>query len=260
MSRVQLFEFEDLSWFPEKIRNYMTDYLEFVSNKYDIYEPVVPILLKGLKSTSEPQIVDLASGGGGGWKSLSKHLKVKATNIHVHLTDFYPNQESLENFTKVDPSFFSYSTDSVDARNVPANLKGLRTQFLSFHHFNEEDAKSILQNAIDSGNPIAVFEAQKNSVGDFIKLFFSPINVLLFTPLIKPFTFGRLFFTYIIPLVPIFTWWDGLVSVLRSYSPKELNKLIDELENKDKFLWEIGEKKKGMFTIYYLLGTPVNQS
>lgn len=257
MSRIHLFEFEDLSWFPGNIRNYMTDYLEFVSNKYDLYEPIVPVLKKGLSSTNEKRILDLASGGGGGWKALSVHIKKELPDTKVHLSDYYPNIHSLEELVQMDPAFFTYSPISVDARNVPAELKGLRTQFLSFHHFKPEDAKAILQNAVDSGNPIAIFEAQKNSAGDFIKLFFSPINVLLFTPFIKPFSFGRIFFTYIVPLVPIFTWWDGLVSVLRSYSPKELNGLINQLNNKEKFNWEIGEKKKGMFTIYYLLGTPV---
>jgi len=256
MSRIHLFEFEDLSWFPRNIRNYMTDYLKFVSNKFDLYEPMVPVLLKGLETTNEKVIIDLASGGGGGWKVLSGHIKKELPDVQVHLTDYYPNVPSLEELVRLDPPFFSYSTSSVDARNVPAELKGLRTQFLPFHHFKPDDAKANLQTHVDSGNPIAIFEAQKNSAGDFIKLFFSPINVLLFTPFIKPFSFGRIFFTYIIPLVPLFTWWDGLVSVLRTYSSKELNMLIDQLKDKEKFNWEIGEKKKGMFTIYYLLGTP----
>lgn len=259
MARIHLIEFEDLSWFPKNIRNYMTDYLQFVANKYDMYETIVPIVEKGVKSSGEKQIIDLASGGGGGWKVLSKHVKQQLPEVKVKLTDYYPNHEALNGLVESDPEFFSYAKEAVSALEVPKELKGLRTQFLSFHHFRPKDAQQILQNAVDAGQPIAIFEAQKNSIGDFIKLFFSPLNVLAFTPFIKPLAFGRIFFTYLIPLVPLFTWWDGLVSVLRSYSATEQRKLISQLKNGDTYNWEIGEVKKGMFTIYYLLGTKIGK-
>jgi hypothetical protein len=124
------------------------------------------------------------------------------------------------------------------------------------HHFRPDDAQQIFQNAVDAQSPIAIFEAQKRSVGDFIKFFFSPINVILLTPFIKPFSIGRIVFTYLIPLVPIFTWWDGLVSVLRTYSDKELSELITKLDNGDSFEWEVNFKKNGPIKIYYVLGVP----
>lgn len=257
MSRTHLVEFEDLGWFPRSIRNYMTDYLQFVANKYNMYESIVPIIEKGVKASGEKRIIDLASGGGGGWEQLSKHVHQNLPDVKIVLTDFYPNHDALSGLCRLKPEIFSYSKESISALDVPNDLKGLRTQFLSFHHFRPKDAQQILQNAVDSGQPIAIFEAQKNSIGDFIKFFFSPINVLAFTPFIKPFSFGRIFFTYLFPLVPLFTWWDGLASVLRTYSVDEQRQLIHQLKNGDSYNWEIGEAKKGMFTIYYLLGTKV---
>lgn len=256
MARIHLFEFEDLSWFPKNIRNYMTDFLQFTANKFDFYKTIVPILEKGTKASKSNKIIDLASGGGGGWKSLSKHLKSELPGVSVHLTDFYPNTRAFKEMEKFDPELFSSEATSVDALNVPSELVGLRTQFLSLHHFRPDAVKEILQNALDSRNPIALFEAQKRSVSDFIQFFFSPINVLLITPFIRPFSFGRIFFTYIIPLVPLFTWWDGLVSVLRTYSKKELEEIITKLENAEKYNWEIDHVKNGPIKIYYLLGTP----
>lgn len=254
MPRIHLFEFEDLSWFPSRIRNYMTDYLQFVANKYDMYEAIVPVLEKGLAQSLEKRIIDLASGGGGGWKSLSVHVKEKLPKTSVTLTDYYPNVGALQQLVDTDPEFFSFEQHSVSALEVPESMKGLRTQFLSFHHFKPEDSKQILQNAVDAGQPIAIFEAQRNSVVDVLKLALSPINVLAFTPMIKPVTFGRIFFTYLLPLVPLFTWWDGIVSVLRSYSEKEQRTLIAQLQNGDNYKWEIDQVRSGMFTIYYLLG------
>lgn len=67
---------------------------------------------------------------------------------------------------------------------------------------------------------------------------------------------GRIIFTYLIPLVPVFVWWDRLVFVLRTHSKKELEQIIEKLDNKNQFDWEIDFVKKGPVKIYYLLGTP----
>ena len=42
MKRIHLFEFEDQTWFPSFLRNYVTDFLQFLSNKAKVYESVVP--------------------------------------------------------------------------------------------------------------------------------------------------------------------------------------------------------------------------
>lgn len=107
---------------------------------------------------------------------------------------------------------YEFITTSIDARQVPESLEGFRTQFLSLHHFKPNDAKQILQNAVDSQSPIAVFEAQERSIPSVLAMLFFPISVLLSTPFIRLFGIGRLVFTYLIPVVPLFVLWDGLVS------------------------------------------------
>jgi len=134
----------------------------------------------------------------------------------------------------------------------------LRTQFLSLHHFKPKDAKKILQNAVATKQNIAIFEGQERSFASIFAMIFSPITVLLVTPFIKPFSVGRIIFTYLIPLVPIFVLWDGIVSSLRTYSVKEMEDLVNGLENKDQFDWEIGRKKSGPGVNLYLLGTLKN--
>ena len=254
MARIHLFEFEDQSWFPSFLRNYMTDYLQFVANSFDMYKICVPILKKGVEAAEQNQVIDLCSGGGGGWEKLGNHLLKELPGTKVKLTDFYPNLPAMERLQSLLPEVISFENKSVDAMKVPYELIGLRTQFLSFHHFKPQEAKQILQNAVDGGQPIAIFEAQQRSVAHFIQFFFSPINVILFTPFIRPFSFGRIVFTYLIPLVPLFVWWDGLVSVLRTYSAKELQELIGQLKNGDSYQWEIDSVKSGPGKIYYLLG------
>ncbi len=48
MGRIHLFEFEDQKWFPTFLRNYGTDFLQFLSNKTKMYKPIIPIIEKGL--------------------------------------------------------------------------------------------------------------------------------------------------------------------------------------------------------------------
>ncbi len=254
MGRIHLFEFEDQKWFPNFLRNYGTDFLQFLSNKTKMYKPIIPILEKGLRKSNTHQIVDLGSGGGGGLIWLNSELKKSITDLKIFLTDFYPNIPAFE-YTKNQADNFEYITTPIDARQVPKGLEGLRTQFLSLHHFKPKDAQQILQNAVDAQCSIAIFEAQERSIPSILAMLFSPLTVLFTTPFIRPFKIGRVIFTYLIPIVPLFVLWDGVVSALRTYSVKEMHALIDGLNNKDSFDWEVARIKSGPGVILYLLGT-----
>lgn len=253
MGRIHLFELEDQKWFPTFLRNYGTDFLQFLSNKTKMYQPIVPLLNKLLKDTEINQIIDLGSGGGGGLLWLNKELSVDNPKLKITLTDFYPNLSAFEHSKKTSKNIDFVET-AIDARNVPNELKGIRTQFLSLHHFKTNDAKSILQNTVDAEQPIAIFEAQERSISSILAMIFSPITVLFVTPFIKPFKFGRFLFTYLIPIVPLFVLWDGVVSSLRTYSVKEMHQLIEGVENSHTFNWQVGRLKSGPGVVLYLIG------
>ncbi|KXX67584.1 hypothetical protein [Flammeovirga sp. SJP92] len=254
MRRVHLFEFEDQKWFPSFLRNYGTDFLQFLSNKTKMYAPIIPVIEKGLAKAEAKQIIDLGSGGGGGLVWLNEELLKRGNDLKILITDLYPNLPAFQS-TKEQSDNFEFIDQSIDARNVPESLKGLRTQFLSFHHFRPSDAKLILENAVKAEAPIAIFEAQERSFPSVIAMLFSPLTVLFTTPLIRPFTFGRLFFTYICPIVPLFALWDGIVSSFRTYSVEEMKDLIQQVENHESYDWEVNKVKSGPGVILYLLGT-----
>lgn len=248
--RFQLFEFEDQVWFPSLIRGFMTDYLQFVADKFDFYEPLTPTLIGLLERTKTSNIVDLASGSGGGWSKLLPRLNEEKPEVKVTCTDFFPNNSSDS------PPSLTYLDRPVDAREVPSDLPGLRTMFLSFHHFRPSDASLILESALRDNQPIFIVEAQKRDISHLIRFALSPLFVLLFTPLIRPFSLSRILFTYLIPIIPVFVWWDGIVSVLRTYRPKELIEMAEKIDMNELYDWEFSEIVNKGVTLLTFSGMP----
>ena len=67
----------------------------------------------------------------------------------------------------------------------------------------------------------------------------SPLLVTITTPFIRQFRWRRLLWTYLLPLVPLACWWDGIVSQLRAYSPAELQDLAEAV-GAHTYCWRAG--------------------
>ena len=253
MKRIHLFEFGDQKWFPLFLKHYGTDFLAFLSQATKMYQPILPLLEKSMHNNQTTSIIDLCSGSGGDWRWLSTALQKNHPTIKVTLTDYFPHKAAFNSLQK-QAGNINYHPQAVDARQVPLALQGLRTLFLSFHHFNPKEAKRILQNALDTNNGIAIFEAQERSFPSLLAMLFSPLTLIVVTPFIRPFKVGRLLFTYLIPLLPLVVLWDGLVSALRTYSIAEMKTLVETLDNKERLDWEIGALKSGPGKLLYLIG------
>jgi len=263
MARIHLFEFTDLSWYPQTFRDIQTDYLQFASSLGSGHRNLIPLFQKALNHGNTLKIVDLCSGGLGPWKNLIMQLHESGLPVTVTLTDKFPNPTSLSRITGYPISGIEYCTESIDALNVPENLQGMRTMFEGFHHFKPDKAGEILKHAQQKGTAIGVFEAGLIPPFGIILLLVSPILTLLayilVTPFIRPFSFRRIFWTYILPVVPLATCWDGLISLLRVYSVRELNDLVKPLKNSH-YAWDIGQVGTGtpIFNFIYLLGYPTS--
>lgn len=255
MGRIQYFEIEDLHWFPSFLRDPMTDFLQFVSNKMNVYQSVIPVMDDILKKNKEQHIIDLASGGGGGLIRVVEELQKTNPELKITLTDFYPNIEAFKR-TKVRNPRFEYLEQPVDARAVPSELKGFRTMFLSFHHFAPKDATAILTDAVNKKQPIGIFEVQDRSFASIFAMLLSPLSFLFTAPFIKPFRWSRIIFTYLIPILPLLVLHDGIVSALRTYHPEELDKLIAAVPGNDSFDWKTERIKSKSGIVIYLTGTP----
>lgn len=257
MNRIHAPEWEDFRWFPASWRDYGTDYLKFIATKFNIYEPLLPIIKRGLAAAENSQWVDCASGGGSGLPLIARAVRQDYPGLKIVLTDYYPNIKAFESIKNENPQVFDFERQAVNALDLPPQFRGwLRTLFGSFHHFRPAEAQKILQNAVDQQSPIAIFEPVGRNPASFIAMLFVILNVLLFTPFIRPVRWEVLPFIYLIPIVPLYIMWDGFASILRTYSEKELKKLLSSLQNADSFDWKTGKKQSGPMPMYYLLGIP----
>lgn len=255
MARIHSFEFGDQQWFPSFLRDYETDFLRFLAVKAKLFSPAKPILEEMIHQQNCTQLIDIASGGGGSVTALFEEMRQENPELKLLLTDYFPNIPAFQQEIK-DKKGVSYCEKSIDARKVPTELKGLRTQFLSFHHFKPNDAVLILQNAVDSNSPIAIFEGQERTFASILAMALSPISVLLTTPFIRPFRLGRILFTYFIPILPLIVCWDGIISSLRTYNEHEMQDLIQQVKGNERFEWQVGRLKSGAGAILFLTGIP----
>lgn len=259
LRRLHLFEIEDQAWCPKSLRNGVTDFLQHIVEVFSLYKSIAPRLGMALKKSRQSQIVDLCSGGTGPWVSLTKNLTLENAQkpLGVTLTDLYPNQSA---FCRTKTQFsknIKYLTTPVNALQVPTDLSGFRTLFSSFHHLPPHQAQALLQNAVDAKSGIAIFESTQRHPINLIYMLFVPLLVIINTPFIRPFRWSRLFWTYIIPLIPLIVCFDGIVSCLRTYSTAELKEMTENLSAPD-YHWEIGLEKIGFLPIgvTYLIGIP----
>ena len=256
LPRVHAFEFEDLRWVPASLRRFVTDYLRRVVELFGLLQPAVPLLTNLLRATGRERIVDLGSGSGGAWRTLAPALRETVPDLEVTLSDLYPRPAEVRSELEAVDGVSRYLPTPVDARAVPNTLPGLRTQFLSLHHLRPPEVVAVLCGCVDAGEPYAAFEIQERSLGQALQFLFAPLFVLALTPTIRPIRGRRLLFTYLIPLIPALVLWDGVVSVLRTYSPDELLDLAAQADPEGRFQWDAGIDRKGPGPLVYLTGIP----
>jgi hypothetical protein len=257
MDRVQLFEFEDLPWFPQVVRECMTDFLSFLGRRGRVmYASFAQRLAAALAATGDDTILDLCSGGGGPALTIAELMREQTQRpLRVMLTDLYPNLPRLERARLEGLGRVEYRDAPVNATEVPESLRGFRLICNAFHHLPPAAARKCLADAVSHGQGIAVVEMVDRSATSLFGVTFGTSAVLAVTPFIKPLRLSRLLLTYLLPVVPLCTWWDGIVSCLRAYHPHELERLVSSLPKND-YTWEIGRLPvpNAPTSLIYLIG------
>ena len=261
MRRFHLIELHEQPWFPSFLRDEITGALQFGLSRANAYAPIAAMLERAVDSSRSQAIVDLCSGAGGPWLNLAQKLRSQQPTdvpaIPIRLTDKYPNLGAFAALSAASKNHIGSYAQPVDAKCVPRELAGFRTMFTSFHHFAPDDARAILQDAVDARQSIGIFEITRRAPSAVAFILLWSIFLFLCTPWIRPFRWSRLFCTYVIPIIPVVILFDGVVSCLRTYRPGELQEITEKLRTAD-YTWQSGEfygTRKRM-PITYLIGLP----
>ncbi|MGD8439617.1 MAG: class I SAM-dependent methyltransferase [Holophagae bacterium] len=258
MRRRHLIELHEQPWFPAVWRDLVTDFLSFFFRTFRPYRVAAPVLAEALERSGSDTIIDLCSGAGAPVLSLLPALRALGRSPRrVTLTDLYPNRDAFRAVVAAGDGSVAALETPVDAADVPAELAGFRTLFTSFHHFAPPDAREILVDARRKGEGIGIFEfTERNLVLWLIPVLMIPLVVAVCTPFIRPLTWRRLLWTYVVPVVPLVAAWDGFVSNLRSYTRDELLELADA-GRCDDYRWRTDRVRSlGLSCVTYLVGWP----
>ena len=254
MRRLHLFEIHEQDWCPGAIKDAVRDGL-FTAWKLLFWKNALPHVRELLSKSEHPILVDLCSGSGGPIPLFTDTLLEQYPGLQIYLTDYYPCRDWKNPMGE--SRSISYISDSVDATDVPASLVGCRTLFEAFHHFTPKDAVTILSDAVSSRQPIAIFEFQRSRLLDIFCLpLLAVVPVASFLQFFHTrFSWSKLIFT-IIPVIPFILAFDGLISVLRTYSTAELTKLAKQA-GADGYRWEVRQSAdKSWNLMTCLIGWP----
>jgi len=250
MRRVNFAEIHERRWFPQKLRDDVTDTLQFIFNVTRLYRPIATCLGAAMRAARSERVLDLCSGAGGPWIWLQRVLAEQtAMPTKVILTDRYPNLAAFRRTREASDNRIGYWPHPVDAQAIPPELPGFRTIFSSIHHFTPDEIRAILGDAVARGEGIGFFEAAKRRPRTVLWACFMPLATICLTPFMRPFRLTRLLWTYLLPVIPFVMFFDGVLSCLRAYSPAELHELAEGLRA-DHYTWDIGEAR----AVTYLVG------
>jgi hypothetical protein len=256
LPRRHLFEFEDLPWLPDSLRDDITNWLQqCVVLRYDIYRATAPLIAELVDRCATRQVVDLCSGAGGPWPRLKAELEAVAGPVPLVLTDLFPNDEALSRaVAAIDDGRTTFRPDAVDARAVPDDLPGVRTLFTAVHHLTPDQVRAFLRDAFDRRTPVGAFDfCGRAQVGPTLRMGLRPMFATMRD--VQPRRRSTLALTYLLPVVPAMILWDAMVSNLRAYSASDLSDMVADLQAPD-WRWSIGVVDSALDPVTYITGTP----
>jgi hypothetical protein len=240
-------ELEDYNWFPKIFRRFQMEYIGSIIKWVHFYQPMVPVLKILLKENNTNTIHDLCSGSGLPAVYFQEQMGDRYKTI---LTDKFPESSFINTVT------VNYLQKESDVMELLPERGRCYTMYNAFHHFNHQQQKHIIQKLQTANAPFVFAEILEPDISTLIKIIFTTtILQLLTVPFVRPFSLLRLLFTYIIPVNLFTVTYDGVVSVLKSKSVKQYQKLLQEMIN-DSYELSAHRYSSWKGAVIYLKGNP----
>ncbi|HKY04705.1 MAG TPA: class I SAM-dependent methyltransferase [Blastocatellia bacterium] len=241
MRRLHFIELHEQAWVPRSLRESFVESLSVVLNLTGVYRGVPRLYAQWLRISGGREVLDLASGAGGPTATLLTALQRMGVEAPTfYLSDLFPAREKFNQMSRAYPKHILFVDEPVDALCVsPPHGQDLRQIISAFHHFRPDQAQSILENAARHSRGICILEPfQRNLLHLLLAL------LTIFPAMIAPFFAQkwklRLFLTsVIVPIIPLMLVFDAAVSVMRTYTKEEVNRMVTSL-GESNFRWVVG--------------------
>lgn len=121
-----------------------------------------------------------------------------------------------------------------------------RVIFNAFHHLTPAQAQAFLADAVLHADGVMVVEPLSRSLMSIASCVCGLVFGLIAPLLATRFRWSHLFWTWLVPVIPLALAFDGVVSALRNYSRTEIEAMLKTLPDND-FTWEIREDGPTLF-------------
>ena len=243
MRRRHLIELHEQRWCPTLWRQMFQQGLGICQGSLDAYRNIAAPLSRFLHRTGATSVLDLCSGSAKPLVKLRNSLGeplAEPERIKFIISDLYPDIGKFQKLKELYPNILDYYPQPVDALSPPADAPRVRTMLSSLHHFRPQQVKTILRDAAQNADGIAILESTGRTWLNMLMTLILPLPAAVVTAFgIRPFRFQHILWGLLIPVVPLMALFDGIVSNLRTYTVEELEAFTREIDIPD-FAWEVG--------------------
>ncbi len=237
LPRRQLVECGDQAWLSGILRKAYTDVLGGVLRQGRYYKKAYVHFSIWAKKCGSTEVLEIASGSGGpALEIISGAAKRQERLPRIILSDLFPPQDSYAELQRrVGSDQLAYLERPLDSRELTS--ADVSDQILprdcllcsAFHHFKPADAAALIQGVLRRGGGLFILEPFSRSYRDFLTTLLFAFPAAMLAALRSDVrSIPSVFFCWVIPLVPCMLWFDGLVSVLRSYTPEETRAMLPD--------------------------------
>lgn len=251
MKRTEIPQLTAQSVTPRLFMRLVDEFLDFIVGSVCANRPFLPLIDELTTKHPEASLVAYDALGGGGLAHIASELHQKSPSLKIFMRDQSVEIERSQFLDQVAQGVLQWQ---VPGSKVPA--KSIAISINAFHRLKSGDDLEFLKNLAANHDGILIGEGNNKSMRQVIGMtIIVPLFVLLTTPFIKPFRLSRLFWTYLIPVMPLMIVWDGIATLFRLHTPEELMSLAERTDRGD-FEWRSGKlpNNRGGFIIY-LVGT-----
>ena len=236
--RIHAFEFNDHPRCPGFIRTSIIEILGASLRRGDIYAPAIPLFEDFCRRSQCSSILDLCSGSGEPASIFIEGLEAKKSPVPTfYLSDLSPDDMALNRIRMRHPAHIKIIAAPLDASDIPVTTEHqARVMITALHHFQPDMVRKILSDAVENRKAIFIaepFTRSLRSLLPILKCSYIPGATLPFYT--QNHRLLKALFTYLIPLIPLFGYWDSVISARRMYSQEDLIRMVAGF---DTFDWQ----------------------